>query len=315
MTEEKPAPGSLLPPELATAQAQAGFTLETLPAGAAGYTFNEVMVDAASQIVCLHYKPSDPYSQTELYLLQGPMTASLQPRRYPGLPPETETVPLGGVSEPAVLTSGVLPPANACADNTEWPRYILAWTFQDRQYLLYGSVDVPAGGPGLTRLEMLQLAESLTGVTTHPAGELNPDFLRSVADAETLAGFDIREPTYLPEGVSFLYGTYQAEPAPFVTLYYKLIHPEYGDRGRFFQITQTPLGQGSPSALTCGEPPSPNCELLDIGDMSVIHQQQPEGPESLDWHRDGFAFSLFRMAGEPGQEYTNELVNIVESMK
>jgi hypothetical protein len=36
----------------------------------------------------------------------------------------------------------------------------------------------------------------------------------TIAEVEGLAGFDVKEPTYLPEGVSFDHATYQTSPSP-----------------------------------------------------------------------------------------------------
>jgi hypothetical protein len=62
----------------------------------------------------------------------------------------------------------------------------------------------------LERDTLIALAESLVYRPVVAEERRRPDYLRSVADAETLAGFDVLEPTILPEGFVFEYATYDA---------------------------------------------------------------------------------------------------------
>ena len=76
---------------------------------------------------------------------------------------------------------------------------------------------------------------------------LPTDVPYTIAEVEELAGFDIKEPTYLPMGVSFDYATYQKSPYPNTTLHFKLVHETYGEMGAFFQIVQAPQAEASPN--------------------------------------------------------------------
>jgi hypothetical protein len=110
-----------------------------------------------------------------------------------------------------------------------------------------------------------------------PAGE---EGRYTLAQVRELAGFDVREPTYLPAGVSFEYAAHQA----------------------------------SPDVLAC--PVSvENCEVLQIGDTDVVYQLTAGGTEGMDWFADGVTYRLLRTAGEPGKIYKDELAKVVESMK
>ena len=143
--------------------------------------------------------------------------------------------------------------------------------------------------------------------------KINNDLL-TITEAEKLAGFDIREPDYLPAGVSFDFATYQDSPAPLAILHFKLVHETYGDMGSFFQITQEPKTDAPPDTTSCGESVE-GCEVLSIGDRQVVYHLNPAGPEGLDWYEDGFAFHLLRTAGEPNKVYKEELVRVIASMK
>ena len=93
------------------------------------------------------------------------------------------------------------------AEQTPFSYAVAPWfTWQaDRvQFDLYSASGGCGTSGGLTNLDLLRVAESLTGESTHPVGELDPDCLHSAAEAAKLAGFAVKEPAYLPPEVSFL---------------------------------------------------------------------------------------------------------------
>ncbi|HET9905113.1 MAG TPA: hypothetical protein VFQ23_00685 [Anaerolineales bacterium] len=134
----------------------------------------------------------------------------------------------------------------------------------------------------------------------------------TVAEVEELAGFDVKEPAYLPTGVSFDYATYQEAPFPNVTLHFKLVHETYGDMGAFFQIVQEPQAEAMPNPAACGATGN-DCEVLQVGDVAVNYRLTSP-TESLMWSSNGFSFQLLRTAGEPEKIYKDELLKVVESM-
>lgn len=138
--------------------------------------------------------------------------------------------------------------------------------------------------------------------------------ITSITDAEKLAGFDVKEPTYLPEGVSLASASYQSTPNPIVVLQFKINHETYGEMGNFFQIVQELQSEPPADVLSCGENPD-GCEVLQINNVPVVYHQNPTGPEGMDWYADGFVFRLLRTAGEPNKVYKDELIKVVESMQ
>jgi len=136
----------------------------------------------------------------------------------------------------------------------------------------------------------------------------------SVSDAEKLAGFDVKEPSYLPAGVSFQTSVFQDTPNPLVILQYKLVHEQFGDMGNFFQITQEQMPEAPVDMISCGAQ-TDSCELLNIGELSVVYRLNPAGPEGLDWFSDSVAYRLLRTAGEPNKVYKDELMKVVDSMQ
>ncbi|HEX2996598.1 MAG TPA: DUF4367 domain-containing protein [Anaerolineales bacterium] len=144
------------------------------------------------------------------------------------------------------------------------------------------------------------------------------DIPLTIVEVEELAGFDVREPTYLPKGVSFEYATYEQPGFPGVNLQYKFTHEQYGDMGHFFLISQQQKSEAPPDAVSCGES-TEGCEIIQIGDMTVVYNEykQPEGhaaTEGFAWYTDGVFFRLHRMAGEPNKVYKEELLKVVKSM-
>lgn len=135
-----------------------------------------------------------------------------------------------------------------------------------------------------------------------------------IAEAERLAGFDVKEPTYLPQGVSFDSATYQATPNPYVILQFKITHEEFGDMGNFFQIMQEKQTEAPADVLSCGAN-TEGCEVLQINNVAIIYHQTTAGPEGLDWYANGFVFRLLRTAGEPNKVYKDELIKVIESMQ
>jgi hypothetical protein len=79
----------------------------------------------------------------------------------------------------------------------------LVWKANGKGYVIFGLLDQYQGHGFISHLEMQRLAESLTGVNTIPAGTLDPERLRTIEDAQTLAGFPVKEPTQMLAGMYF----------------------------------------------------------------------------------------------------------------
>lgn len=142
---------------------------------------------------------------------------------------------------------------------------------------------------------------------------LPTDIPLTINEVEQLAGFDVKEPTYLPTGVLFEYATYQKSPYPRVTLYFKFVHETFGEMGTFFQIVQE-LQTGSLQNPTACDLSGNDCETLQFGDIFAKYRLTPP-TESIMWDMDGFSFSLLRTAGEPNKVYKDELLKVVGSMQ
>jgi hypothetical protein len=286
-----------------------------------GYVLDGVDVDDTTQSVCLRYRYPAPGGDSLLFLAQGPLDASPTLEKLPDAPEyllEQQAVEIGG-AENSLHVAGLRRKAWACSaaaeqENTRFSFALapwLTWQADGRQFDLYSASGGCATPGGMTNLDLLRVAESITGQSTIPADERDPDCLLSITDAEKLAGIDIKEPAYLPEKVRFYYATVDEGSDPSVTLLY--LHEDHPDMGRFFQITQF---KSAPTYFlsSCDQVGSSACETLQFGDTPVVYQSS--GPsEQLDWQMDGQYFSLFRSAGEPGVVYKDELLKVAGSMK
>jgi hypothetical protein len=142
----------------------------------------------------------------------------------------------------------------------------------------------------------------------------------SLLDVEKQAGFDVLEPADLPEGAYLGSALYQETPHPNVTLQFNLLHPQYGDVGPFFRITQEAQANALPDPNACGADGG-DCETLQTGDLLVKYRlnKSTDNPgadtELLMWDSGGFSFQLLRTAGEPNKTYKEELLKVVGSMK
>ncbi len=160
--------------------------------------------------------------------------------------------------------------------------------------------------------------------TRLPATETLPETASAappnLLDIEKQAGFDVQEPAYLPEGAYLGSATYQESPHPNVTLQFNLLHPQYGDVGPFFRITQEAQANALPDPNACGADGG-DCETLQTGDLLVKYRlnKSTDNPgadtELLMWDSGGFSFQLLRTAGEPNKTYKDELLKVVGSMK
>jgi hypothetical protein len=304
---------------LANVEELAGFDVKEPTLLPAGYVLEDVTVEEVTHSVCLHYRYAADPSDGILLIAQGDLAATPPLELIPGWPEYSiskKSVSIGGAKNSFHIV-GWQRNAWACTQMAEKEKtrfsYALApwftWEADNQQFDLY-SVSGGCGTPGgLTNLDLLRIAENLTENSTHAVDELDPDCLHSISDAEKMADFDIQEPTYLPNDVSFYFATYQTSTSPAVTL--NFLHEEHRDMGRFFQIVQT---QDSTFFVTsCDSSSSDVCEMLQVGNTPVVYQFSGAS-EQLSWQSNGFFFSLFRNAGEPGKVYKDDLLRIVESM-
>ncbi len=314
-------------PDMPALEARVGYAIHQPAFLPEGYQWVGATLDERTRSVCLQYRYPHEMYDLILLLAQGPVDEAPQLAIVPGWPEfSVMSVPVSiGGAQNSFHSIGWRRDGWACAAEAQAApqqfSYALApqltWQAGRKQFDLYAANGGCGTPGGLTTLDLVRLAEGLTGTALHTADELDADCLHSIADVEKLAGFDVKEPVALPDKTAFYYATYEAQPSQRVTL--RFLHEEHREMGSFFWLSQEPGEQEPAEEFSCAEA-GEGCELLQIGDLSVLYHQNagPDGviaTESLEWYRDGFFFMLFRHAGEPGKIYRDELVALIGSLK
>ncbi|MBI4928976.1 MAG: hypothetical protein HY835_14510, partial [Anaerolineae bacterium] len=200
--------------KLAEISARVGYTVREPAVLPDGYTLAEVSVDEPTRSVCLQYRHAEA-QDVILLIAQGPKAGASALAEVSGWPDYAltrEAVELAGASQAEHLLgwrraswgcSGIAESTNSPYSFALAPRY--SWDMGDQVFEIYSASGGCATTGGVTNLDLLRMAEGLTGQSALAADALDPECLMSIADAEKLAGFDIKEPTYLPQDVAFYY--------------------------------------------------------------------------------------------------------------
>jgi hypothetical protein len=128
----------------------------------------------------------------------------------------------------------------------------IRWKEEERWFEIF-----EANGPGVTGyMDQQTLITLATSMVYQPEklGQIDIDFIPNVTLAEKVSGFDVKEPTLLPEYITLDYATYDPERHS-VTLI-------YGSRS--LRIVQTPIE----SALIKNLSSYKNVEMVKVGDAN-----------------------------------------------
>ena len=202
---------------LAQLSQQTGFDVR-LPAWAPdGYVFQEATYSPQRNGACLYYRYQegiDGWPLLTIFETTAALTPSLadikndpvylENGKQIEIPMDASPLPVGGAEGGMAqfMENGV-----AAGKLCSYPGLIgneaLVWQANGKGYVIFGLLDQFQGRGFISRLEMQRLAESLTGVNTIPAGTLDPERLRTVEDASSLAGFAVKQPTQMLGGMYF----------------------------------------------------------------------------------------------------------------
>jgi hypothetical protein len=207
------APSALNPnslPSAAEAALLAGFGVRTPGFTPQGYDAPYYSYDAASGFVCLNYPVDGAKDHPRMFVREsaGKLT-ELQPRADPSgklTSIQYQPVQIGGADPGSArfTRSRFTPPANACNGQNDFAvtNQVLQWTAKGVSYEIYSIYDT-LSSLSVSQLELRRMAESLTGASAIPVDVLDPENLKSIADATRLAGFAVKAPGKLPQGYSF----------------------------------------------------------------------------------------------------------------
>lgn len=200
---------------LSQAEESAGFTF-ALPANIpTGLALYKTTYDSQHNSICEYYRgESDDPAYPTLVIGQStwalPTVAELQTKAYYG----DKQVPIA-ISQQAFTIAGAdggqgqfietgLQIDAFCGGSSTTTHRVLLWQQGNHTFALFARLDSYAGTSFVSKLELQHMAEELNGAAPEEnAGVLDPERLNSLKDAETVAGFEIEQPTTMLSNVRF----------------------------------------------------------------------------------------------------------------
>jgi hypothetical protein len=195
---------------------------------------------------------------------------------------------------------------------------LLTFQTDDRHVAIIAQAEGPMGGEKnwLTRQEMVQIAESMTGTQIVAQNQPDPEHLTSLAEAEQLAGFPLKQPALLPEGMAFTYA--QVEQNGSVTE--AVLH--YSDGNQEISVRQVKGSQETVEGLAKDYPEAYQPVTVN-GQPALLSQgfvnengwkalpNGGDGAASLIWLEHGILYSVGGFNAYPTQVW----LEIAESVK
>jgi hypothetical protein len=231
--------------------AQAGFTVFQPTWMPKGYVFLEAAYIPGQNTACLYYTMQGGDNSPVLAIAERPAdadsileditsTAADVNGQQVEIHIVTELLNVGGVDGgQAVLASNGVNAGLLCPHKDFIANQALYWESDGKDFVVFGLLDQYQGGVFVSHLDMQRIAESLTGVITIPADQIDPGHLNTVKDADTLASFDVKAPTQMAVGVQFDHAAYSDDgQAKTIRLVYTPGSPTRGGIDYGFFITQ-----------------------------------------------------------------------------
>jgi hypothetical protein len=192
--------------QIAYAESKLGFDLKEFPFQPESWELESLNFDPTRKTAFLSYRIGSSYSMpSQLLFIQSlgdkPRTFNHPLESVPA--DRVEVVQIG--PHPVEYVKGGFGISN---DNSKllWmdsdDQQRLAWSDGTRWYYMQLFTNTPEGR-SIGRDELINLAASLVDKPTDIVKPLNPDFLYSISDAETISGLDLKAPTLLPLGMEF----------------------------------------------------------------------------------------------------------------
>jgi len=314
--------------QVSRAEEAVGFDAKEPSDDIPGLVFERAEANPTLGVLGLHYKAIG--GGTELIITQS--RTDLVALGWGEVPPSAnvEKVKIGQYDGEYVQgTFIVRPGATSAVWESNAPVQRLRWHEGDRLFGidLFGRT---ASVEYLGKEALIALAESLVYAPNIPEGQLRAEYLTSVKDAETLAGFDLKEPTVLPKGFTFNYADYDA-----VAQRVRLVY-EFGNNTGTASVVifQTPITVAPEINLAEIYPPGV-VETVQIGGAAGQYAYgsyftvesgtptstptwNPDDPhKSLTWQQDGLLIQMSFFASQwyGGRLEKVDMIAIAESMK
>ncbi len=288
-----------------------------------GYHFERADYQPQRGIVCLVYFHSDDQRLSSLSIAESVRQPLPEPQELimEGLRPEQvileqTQLPLGGaLDEKGLYVYGSVDAEKLCGGNSQ---QVLFFDVPGLHIAIAArtAASWSSGHNWLTRQEMLKVAESISGVHIIADDQPDREFLTSIEDARRLAGFALKVPSILPQGMNFNYARLSVDGAEHSAEIY------YSDGTQTIGVRQT---LGSPETLQ---------DILAKGAQmyrhASVHNQDalisqgywkddgwkdiPDGGDggaSVTWFEDGIEYSLSGFNAYPSAIW----LEIAESLK
>jgi len=295
-----------------------------------GYTFQKAAYFPQRNGACLYYHyaegaegwPLLTIFESPASLAPGVYDIKMEAQSYDGqlidIPLDVSTLPVGGAEGGlAQFVGNGVDAGKLCSYPGLVSNRALVWQAGGKGYVIFGLLDQYQGRGFISRLEMQRIAESLTGVATLE-DTLDPERLLTVEDAETLAGFDVREPTQMLADMHFDHAVVHTGDG-LNEVYMVYSGSGNGDGRRYgFSFSQA-VGEtqsledtflaGGYENLTIHAQPAIYREIC----WSDISGNSAECYQEASWYEDGTRFDI--QAYLPGALEKETFLKIAESMQ
>lgn len=190
--------------DLEVAEKLAGFKLLVPTVLPQGYQFDFATIEEDTGFVCLQYAYNGA-SYPSLFIRQSaemPLS-TLQADTKNKL--EISTVRVAGSEGGSKYAIGFRSPGKACDLQNDIFRtgQTLFWKTSGMSLEMYAEFRPPEGGAGLSKEQMIALAESILGSSSSNQALLDMNSYSDLAEAELVAGHNIHMPAKLPLGSKF----------------------------------------------------------------------------------------------------------------
>lgn len=208
---------------ISEAEQKAGFDIIEPSWIPEGYLFEYVSYLDESKTVCLVYRhpsdlgigssfnspaPSLTIAESTTDVLPLPEDLTIKDLEQDKVFLETADVRVGGTrDEKGLYVYGSIDPGKICGIQS-FQNQVLLTQLEGLNISIIAQKEGSLGETRnwLTQQELVRLAESITGISTIDENQLDPEFLTSIEEIKQVAGFPLKFPTKLPEGMNFHYG-------------------------------------------------------------------------------------------------------------
>ncbi len=201
---------------------EAGFSIKVPEWLPENIQFKQATYLADQKMVCLEYQypadqQTDTLQDTAISILESVVTPlpDINDLVFSNLLPDqialyTSNPTVGGaVNGTGLYAYGSIDGSRICG--SRFQNQVLEVQMEDMNITIFArqSASISPTHNWMTLQEMVQLAESITGVQTTKKDQIDPDYITSETTVKDISSFTLKFATVLPEGMNFTYAQYQ----------------------------------------------------------------------------------------------------------